>query len=53
MVQYAFTDFNFRIDHHFNPKAKAYLVSYYGQDNFKIGEKFFENSEGKNNPMAE
>ncbi len=42
IAQYAFTDFNARIDHKFNNRASAYIVGYYGHDNLKIGERLFE-----------
>lgn len=51
IAQYAFVDFNMRIDHHFNQKSKMYLVGYYGYDNLKIGERLFESREDKNAVM--
>lgn len=37
IAYYNFTDFNARIDHKFNNRASAYIVGYYGHDDFKIG----------------
>jgi hypothetical protein len=48
IAQYAFTDLNIRLDHHFNHRAKAYLVGYYGHDNLKIGKRLFENKQEQN-----
>lgn len=38
---YAFTDLNFKVNHHFSPKSKLYLNVYYGNDYLKFGNKQF------------
>lgn len=42
IANYAFMDFNARIDHKLNDKISTYLIGYYGHDNFKIGQREFE-----------
>jgi hypothetical protein len=34
---YAFTDFNAKINHHFNDRSRAYVMFYYGEDYLKGG----------------
>ncbi|MDR2680308.1 MAG: TonB-dependent receptor [Tannerella sp.] len=39
--RYAFTDMNAKINHSFNERSRACINFYYGNDYFKIGEKYF------------
>ncbi len=47
IAYYNFTDFNARIDHKFNNRADAYIVGYYGHDDFKIGLREFEGTDNE------
>lgn len=49
---YDFMDFNARIDHKFNPSMQAYIMGYYGHDNFKIGQRKFSAEESKYFPVT-
>ena len=50
IAHYAFTDFNARLDHRFNPRARMSVVGYYGHDRLKVGEREFDatNQGGEN-----
>lgn len=37
--RYAFTDINAKINHHFSPRSRAYVMFYYGSDYLKVSEK--------------
>ena len=45
IADYAFTDFNFRLEHRFSPRVTSYLLGYYGQDRLKFGQREFNSSE--------